>query len=142
MVPLSDITEVDYIWKNGELVPWAECTTHVLTHTLHYGSAVFEGMRCYYNEETGKSFVFRLKDHMERMVRSAKKCMIDVPYTADELVAATLETIKACELPSCYVRPLVYHGYGQMGVDPTGAPVDVIIACWSLGAFLGEEALE
>ena len=113
------IEEAKYIWKNGELVPWAECTTHVLTHSLHYGSAVFEGMRCYYNEETDASYVFRLQDHMERLIRSAKICMTEVPYTADELVAATLELIKACELKSCYVRPLVYRGYGQMGVDPT-----------------------
>lgn len=136
------IEEAKYIWKNGELVPWAECTTHVLTHSLHYGSAVFEGMRCYYNEETDKSYVFRLQDHMERLIRSAKICMTEVPYTADELVAATLEVIKACELKSCYVRPLVYRGYGQMGVDPTGAPVDVIIACWPWGAYLGADALE
>ena len=136
------IEEAKYIWKNGELVPWAECTTHVLTHSLHYGSAVFEGMRCYYNEETDASYVFRLQDHMERLIRSAKICMTEVPYTADELVAATLELIKACELKSCYVRPLVYRGYGQMGVDPTGAPVDVIIACWPWGAYLGADALE
>ena len=84
------IEEAKYIWKNGELVPWAECTTHVLTHSLHYGSAVFEGMRCYYNEETDASYVFRLQDHMERLIRSAKICMTEVPYTADELVAATL----------------------------------------------------
>lgn len=134
--------EAKYIWKNGELVPWAECTTHVLSHSLHYGSAVFEGIRCYHNAETGKSYVFRLKEHMERMVRSAKMCMIDVPYTAEELTAAALETIKANELPACYVRPLVYHGYGQMGVDPTNAPIDVIIACWPWGAYLGEDALE
>ena len=136
------IEEAKYIWKNGELVPWAECTTHVLTHSLHYGSAVFEGMRCYYNEETDASYVFRLQYHMERLIRSAKICMTEVPYTADELVAATLELIKACELKSCYVRPLVYRGYGQMGVDPTGAPVDVIIACWPWGAYLGADALE
>ena len=136
------IEEAKYIWKNGELVPWAECTTHVLTPSLHYGSAVFEGMRCYYNEETDASYVFRLQDHMERLIRSAKICMTEVPYTADELVAATLELIKACELKSCYVRPLVYRGYGQMGVDPTGAPVDVIIACWPWGAYLGADALE
>ena len=136
------IEEAKYIWKNGELVPWAECPTHVLPHSLHYGSAVFEGMRCYYNEETDASYVFRLQDHMERLIRSAKICMTEVPYTADELVAATLELIKACELKSCYVRPLVYRGYGQMGVDPTGAPVDVIIACWPWGAYLGADALE
>lgn len=99
-------------------------------------------MRCYYNEETDASYVFRLQDHMERLIRSAKICMTEVPYTADELVAATLELIKACELKSCYVRPLVYRGYGQMGVDPTGAPVDVIIACWPWGAYLGADALE
>ncbi len=134
--------EVDYIWKNGEMVPWAECTTHVLSHSLHYGSAVFEGARCYHNEDTDKSYVFRLQDHMDRLLRSCKIAMIDCPYTADELVQATLDVIHANKLKSCYIRPLVYRGYGQMGVDPTGAPVDVIIAVWPWGAYLGEDALQ
>lgn len=136
------IEETKYIWKNGELVPWAEATTHVLTHSLHYGSAVFEGIRCYHNEETGKSYVFRLKDHMDRLVRSTKIAGIPFERTSEELCEATLELIRANELPACYIRPLVYYGYGNMGVNPAGCPVEAIIAVWPWGAYLGPEALE
>ncbi|MBR5258885.1 MAG: branched-chain amino acid transaminase [Eggerthellaceae bacterium] len=136
------IQEVEYIWKNGELVPWHECTTHVLTHSLHYGSGVFEGIRCYHNEETGKSYVFRLQEHMERLIRSCKIALIDIDYTAEELCEATLEVIRANKLPACYIRPLVYRGYGNMGVNPAGCPTEVIIAVWPWGAYLGEDALE
>lgn len=136
-----DITEVDYIWKNGELVPWAEATTHVLSHSLHYGSGVFEGIRCYKDPDSDRSFVFRLRDHMERLHRSAKIAAIDLPYTVDELCDATVEVIRANNLPACYIRPLVFRGYGVMGVDPSGAPTEVIIACWPWDAYLGEDAL-
>ena len=127
---MADITEVDYIWKNGEMIPWAEATTHVLSHSLHYGSGVFEGIRCYQNPETKKSYVFRLRDHMERLHRSCKISLIDLPYSVDELCDATIELIRKNNLPSCYIRPIVYRGYGVMGVDPTGAPTDVAIAVW------------
>lgn len=139
---MADINEVDYIWKNGQLVPWAEATTHVLSHSLHYGSGVFEGIRCYQNPETKESCVFRLRDHMERLARSCKIALIDLPYSVDELCAATLEVIKANKLEKCYIRPLVYRGYGVMGVDPTGAPIDVIIAVWPWDSYLGADALE
>ena len=139
---MADITEVDYIWKNGELVPWAEATCHVLSHSLHYGSGVFEGIRCYKVPDEDKSFVFRLRDHMERLHRSCKIAQIDLPYSVDELMDATLEVIRANKLPACYIRPLVYRGYGVMGVDPTGAPVDVVIAVWPWDAYLGADALE
>lgn len=139
---MADITEVDYIWKNGEMLPWAETTTHVLSHSLHYGSGVFEGIRCYKDPDSDKSFVFRLRDHMERLHRSAKIAMMDLPYTVDELCDATVEVIRANKLTSCYIRPLVYHGYGVMGVDPSGAPTDVIIACWPWDSYLGADALE
>lgn len=139
---MADITEVDFIWKNGELVPWAEATTHVLSHSLHYGSGVFEGIRCYKAPDSGKSFVFRLEDHMQRLHRSAKIAAIDLPYSVEELCEATLEVIRANKLEACYIRPLVYRGYGVMGVDPTGAPTDVIIACWPWDAYLGADALE
>ncbi len=138
---MADITEVDYIWKNGELVPWAEATTHVLSHSLHYGSGVFEGIRCYKDPDSDKSFVFRLQDHMERLHRSAKIASIELPYTVEELCAATVEVIRANKLPSCYIRPIVYRGYGVMGVDPSGAPTDVVIACWPWDAYLGPDAL-
>ena len=139
---MADITEVDYIWKNGDMLPWAEATTHVLSHSLHYGSGVFEGIRCYKDPDSDKSFVFRLRDHMERLHRSAKIAMMDLPYTVDELCDATVEVIRANKLTSCYIRPLVYHGYGVMGVDPSGAPTDVIIACWPWDSYLGADALE
>ena len=115
---MADITEVDYIWKNGEMIPWAEATTHVLSHSLHYGSGVFEGIRCYQNPETKKSYVFRLRDHMERLHRSCKISLIDLPYSVDELCDATIELIRKNNLPSCYIRPIVYRGYGVMGVEP------------------------
>lgn len=136
-----DITEVDYIWKNGELVPWADATTHVLSHSLHYGSGVFEGIRCYQNPETGESNIFRLRDHMERLARSCKIARIDLPYTVDELCDAAVKTVKENGLKKCYIRPIVYHGYGVMGVDPTGAPIDVAIAVWPWDSYLGDDAL-
>lgn len=139
---MADLQPVSYIWKNGEIIPWEDATTHVLTHALHYGSAVFEGIRCYYDEESGDSVVFRLQDHMERLHRSAKMIMMDLPYSVDELCQATVDLIKANDIKSCYIRPLAYYGYGQMGVDPTGAPTDVIIAVWPWDAYLGEEAFE
>ena len=138
---MADITEVDFIWMNGKLVPWADANVHVLSHSLHYGSGVFEGIRCYKDPDTDRSFVFRLRDHRERLHRSAKIAAIDLPYTVDELCDATVEVIRANNLPACYIRPLVFRGYGVMGVDPSGAPTEVIIACWPWDAYLGEDAL-
>ena len=138
---MAAVTEVDFIWKNGEFVPWAEATTHVLSHSLHYGSAVFEGIRCYEGAD-GKSYVFRLQDHMDRLIRSCKISQIPIEYSAEELCDATVELIRKNGLKSCYIRPLVYRGYGSMGVDPTDAPVDVVIAVWFWGAYLGADALE
>lgn len=139
---MAELTPVDYIWKNGSMVPWAEANTHILTHSLHYGSGVFEGIRCYQDPESKKSFVFRLRDHMERLHRSCKMCLIDLPYSVDELCDATVELIRENNLPACYIRPLVYRGYGVMGVDPTGAAVDVAIAVWPWDSYLGADALE
>ena len=138
---MADVQAVDYIWKNGEAVPWEQATTHVLSHTLHYGSGVFEGIRCYHNEDTDEAVIFRLHDHMERLHRSAKIAMMEIPYSVDELCQATIDIIKKNNLKSCYIRPLAYYSYGQMGVDPTGAPVDVIIAVWPWDSYLGAEAL-
>ena len=139
---MAGITEVDYIWKNGELVPWAEATTHVLSHSLHYGSGVFEGIRCYKDPDSGKSFVFRLRDHMERIARSCKIALIDLPYSVEELCDATVEVVRANKLPACYIRPIIYRGYGTMGVDPTGSPTEVAIAAWPWESYLGADALE
>lgn len=124
------------------MIPWEEATTHVLSHSLHYGSGVFEGIRCYQDPESKKSYVFRLREHMERLHRSCKIALIDLDYTVDELCEATLEVIRKNKLEACYIRPLVYRGYGTMGVDPTGAPVDVAIAVWPWDAYLGDEALK
>jgi branched-chain amino acid aminotransferase len=132
--------EAKYIWKNGELINWADATTHILSHALHYGSAVFEGLRCYKTQNG--SAIFRLVDHMERLQRSAHMIMMDLPYTTDELVAATCDLVRSCELESCYIRPIAYRGYGAMGVNPRPAPIEVAIAAWPWDAYLGPEALE
>lgn len=136
---MAGIEEVEFIWKDGELVPWAQATTHVLTHSLHYGSAVFEGLRAYKTEKGAA--IFRLRDHMQRLVNSAKMTFMDIPYSVDELCEATIEVVKKNNLPSCYIRPIVYRGYGSLGVDPRNAPVNVVIAAWSWDSYLGEDAL-
>ncbi|MDR0347173.1 MAG: branched-chain amino acid transaminase [Coriobacteriales bacterium] len=137
---MADIQEGKYIWKNGDFVAWADATTHVLSHALHYGTAVFEGIRCYKTENG--SAVFRLKDHMERFVRSARIIMMPLAYSAEELTEAALETIRRNELESCYIRPIAYRGYGAVGVNPSSAPIDVAIAVWPWDAYLGATALE
>lgn len=134
------IPEVKYIWMNGQLVPWAEAQVHVLTHALHYGSGVFEGIRCYAAAQ-GPA-VFRLTDHLKRLERSAKLYYMAIPYSQEELRRATLELIAANGLDACYIRPLVYRGYGEMGLYPMKCPVDVSIAVWPWGAYLGEEGIQ
>jgi len=133
------ITEVDKIWMNGELVPWGEAKVHVLSHALHYGSGVFEGIRCY--DTVRGSAVFRLREHLRRLERSAKLYHMPVPYSLEELVLATHQVIRANGLEACYIRPLVFRGYGEMGIFPMNAPVDAIIAVWPWGAYLGEEGV-
>ena len=131
---------VDYIWMNGELVKWEDAKVHVLTHALHYGSGVFEGIRCY--ETPNGPAVFRLREHMERLERSARMLYMEIGYSVDEMVEAVLETIRVNKLNSCYIRPIVFRGYGIMGLDPLPAPVDFTIAAWPWGTYLGEGALE
>ena len=127
------------IWMNGELVDWDDATIHVLTHTLHYGNGVFEGIRAY---ETDRGpAVFRLREHIERLFRSAKILFLDIPYDVNDLVAATLDTVRANGHQSCYIRPLVYLGYGEMGLNPLSCSVDVSIATWPWGTYLGDEGL-
>lgn len=137
---MADVTPVKYIWKNGELVEWEQATTHVLTHSLHYGGAVFEGLRCYDTEKG--PVVFRLSDHVKRWIRSARMIMMEPQYTAEELEEAIKLTVRENGLKSCYIRPIMYRGYGVMGVDPSQAPIDTVVACWSWDAYLGPEALE
>ena len=135
------ITPTQKIWMDGELVDWADAKVHVLTHTLHYGSGVFEGIRAYPTSE-GVA-VFRLADHIRRLLASAHVLMIDVPYTEDQLVDATAQVVRVNDMhDGCYLRPLVYLGYGEMGLNPLPAPVKVSIATWPWGTYLGEEALE
>jgi len=136
---MAALPKVDKIWMNGALVDWDSAQVHVLTHALHYGSGVFEGIRCY-ETPTGPA-VFRLTEHMERLARSAKMMRMELPYSVDELVDATLALITVNKLKSCYIRPLVYRGYGVMGLDPLPAPVDIVIAVWPWDTYLGEEAL-
>ena len=138
---MAGMQEVDYIWKNGEFIPWAEATTHVLSHSLHYGSGVFEGLRCYHNPETDKSYIFRLQDHMARLLRSCHIAMIPIEYTVEELCDATVELIRKNGLKKCYIRPIVYYGYEKLGVNPAGCPVEVVIAAWPWDSYLGEDAL-
>ena len=130
---------VEYIWKDGNLVKWEDAQVHVLTHALHYGSGVFEGIRCY-RTPTGPA-VFRLREHMERLERSARMLYMEIGYSVDEMVEAVLETIRANKLEACYIRPLVYRGYGSMGVDPVPAPVEFFIAVWPWESYLGEDSL-
>ncbi len=134
------VPPVEFIWKNGVLVPWDEAQVHVLTHTLHYASGAFEGIRCYATPD-GPA-VFRLTEHMERFKASAKMLYMDLDYSVGELCQAVVDTIKANKLDQCYIRPLVFRGYGEMGVDPLGSPVECVIAVWSWDSYLGEDALE
>ncbi len=134
------IQAVDKIWMDGALVDWKDANVHILTHSLHYGYGVFEGIRAYATSQ-GPA-VFRLTDHIERLFNSARIFMIDIPFTPEQLVEATKETVRVNGLESCYIRPLVYLGYGEMGLNPLPCPVNVAIAVWPWGTYLGDEALE
>ena len=131
-----NVEPTDLIWMNGDFVAWEDAKVHVLTHGLHYGTGVFDSMRCY-DTEIGPA-VFRNVEHLQRLVSSAELYYMPVPYTVEELRAATLELVARNGLRSCYIRPIVNRGYGQMGLNPLEAPVDVTIACWEWGAYLGD----
>lgn len=132
--------KVDYIWMNGKLVDWDDAKIHVLSHVVHYGSAVFEGGRCY---KTPKGpACFRHQDHVDRLFNSAKIYRMDIPFTKQQIFDAVFEIINANGLDECYVRPIVYRGYDSLGVDPRNCPVDVTIAVWPWGKYLGPEAME
>ena len=131
--------ETEKIWMNGELVDWADARIHVGTHGLHYGSGVFEGIRAY---DTPKgTAVFRLADHLQRLHNSARLLYMDLPYSIEELRDAHFQLISANGLPECYLRPIAFYGYGELGVSAVGNPVDVVIMSWPWGAYLGEESL-
>jgi branched-chain amino acid aminotransferase len=133
------VTPVEKIWMNGKLVNWADAQIHVLSHVVHYGSSWFEGIRCY---ETKKgSAIFRLDKHLERLYDSVRIYHAEIPYTKQQLEDAIVETIKVNKLKSCYIRPIVFRGYGDVGVNPLNNPIDVAIAVWEWGTYLGKEAL-
>jgi branched-chain amino acid aminotransferase len=134
------VDPTDLIWMNGEFVAWEDAKVHVLTHGLHYGTGVFEGVRCY-DSELGPA-VFRNAEHVERLFRSAELYYMEIPFSAEQLRAATLELVARNGLRSCYIRPIVYRGYGSMGLNPLDSCVDVTIACWEWGKYLGEEGAE
>ncbi|GAB3414953.1 branched-chain amino acid transaminase [Haloparvum alkalitolerans] len=134
-----DEMDVDTIWKNGEFLDWEDATTHVLTHALHYGTGVFEGVRCY-DTENGPA-IFRWEEHLDRLFDSAKVYDMDIGHSREELTEATLRLLRDQDLESCYIRPIAYYGYDTLGVSPKDCPTDVAIAAWPWGAYLGEEAL-
>lgn len=132
------ITPTKKIWMDGQLVAWDDAMVHVLSHGLHYGTGAFEGVRAYPTSQ-GPA-IFRLREHMQRLLNSCKILMIDVPFTLDELCDAAVDVVRANNMSDgCYIRPLVYLGYGEMGVNPLPAPVNVAIACWPWGAYLGDD---
>lgn len=134
------IQKMDYIWFNGELVEWDKATIHVMSHVVHYGTSFFEGIRCY--ETPQGPAIFRLTPHMQRLIDSAKIYRTTIPYTLDQLVAAVKETVRANRLRSGYIRPVVFRGYGEIGVNPQNNPVEVAIATIEWGKYLGAEAME
>ncbi len=129
-----------FIWYDGKLVPWRDATTHVLTHSLHYGLAVFEGVRAY-NTQNGTA-IFRLAEHTQRLINSGKIYLMQIPYSKDALMEAQLEVVRANKLESCYLRPIAFYGSEKMGISTRGATVHVAIAAWPWGAYLGEDGLE
>ena len=135
-----DDMDIDTIWMDGEFVDWDDAQIHVLTHGLHYGSGVFEGVRCY-DTERGPA-IFRWDEHLDRLYNSAKPYDLDIDFSREELTNATHELIERQDLQSCYIRPIAFYGYNSLGVSPGDCPTRVAIACWPWGAYLGEEALE
>jgi branched-chain amino acid aminotransferase len=133
------LQKTEKIWMDGELVNWDDANIHILTHTLHYGSGVFEGIRAY-GTPRGPA-VFRLTDHITRLFNSAKIFLIDIPFTPEEIIEATKQTVRVNGLDACYIRPIVYLGYGEMGLNPLPCPVQVSIAVWPWGTYLGDDGI-
>jgi branched-chain amino acid aminotransferase len=128
------------IWKNGRMIPWKEATVHLAAHVIHYGSGVFEGIRCYKNRNG--SAVFRLEDHIRRLIHSAKIYRMNIPHSMETLAEACIEVLRVNRLDEAYLRPIAFRGYGSLGVDPTSCPVETAVMAWKWGAYLGAEALE
>lgn len=133
------VKKVDKIWMNGKLVNWDDAQIHILSHVIHYGSSWFEGIRCY--ETARGTAIFRLDRHIRRLFDSVKIYRTEIPYTEAQIEAAIMETIRANKMKACYIRPVVYRGYGDVGVNPLTCPVDVTIAVWEWGSYLGSDAL-
>jgi branched-chain amino acid aminotransferase len=134
------IKATEKIWYNGKFLEWDDARIHVLSHVVSYGSAVFEGIRCY--KTTGGPAIFRLRDHMQRLVNSARIYRMELPFSLEELNAAAVDVVRANKMGACYVKPIVLRGYGEAGVNPFPCPIEVYIACWEWGAYLGAEAME
>jgi branched-chain amino acid aminotransferase len=137
---MAKITETEWIWRDGEFIRWQDATVHVLAHSMQFGSSAFEGIRCY-KTPRGPA-IFRLEDHLQRLLDSCKIYRMEVKYSIDELVAATCEMVERNNVESCYIRPMVLRGYGASGMVPHDSPVEVYLPCWPWGAYLGEGALE
>src|SRR5688572_30486226 len=135
------IKKVDTIWVDGALIPWDQATDHVLAHTMHYGVGAFEGIRAYQRAD-GKTHVFRLREHVDRLLDSATICTMECPYTRDQLIQACLQLVRANKMTACYLRPLIYLGYGALGLGSMESPVRSMIACYEWGAYLGDEGLK
>jgi len=134
------IKEVEYIWMDGEFVHWEDAKIHILSHVIHYGSSAYEGLRAY---ETPKgTAIFRLKDHLKRLFDSAKIYRMEIPYTKDEITTTIKKLIQKNKLKKCYIRPIVYRGFNELGVNPLNCPVKMAVAVWEWGKYLGDDALE
>ena len=133
------ITKTEKIWRNGNWINWDDATLHVLSHVVSYGSAVFEGIRCY--DTTQGPAIFRLRDHMQRLINSAKIYRMELDFSLDDYCNAACELVRLNKMTSCYVKPIVLRGYGEVGVNPIGCPIESYMACWHWGAYLGAEAL-
>ncbi|MBN1573559.1 MAG: branched-chain amino acid transaminase [Deltaproteobacteria bacterium] len=134
------VDKVSKIWMDGKLIPWEEANVHILTHTLHYGLGVFEGIRCYKCSD-GRSAIFRLREHVDRLFGSAKISFIDIPYSEDDIAEAVIETLKVNNMEEGYIRPIVFIGDGAMGVHPQKNPIRTAIVVWKWGAYLGDDGL-
>ena len=137
---MAKIVPTGWIWRDGEFIPWADAQLHVLSHSMQFGSSAFEGIRCY--STPGGPAIFRLEDHLQRLINSCRIYRMEVPYTVDELVAASCELVERNEMDACYIRPMVLRGYGAAGMVPHESPIEVYIPCWQWGTYLGEGALE
>jgi branched-chain amino acid aminotransferase len=137
---MAKLDATEWIWRDGEFIAWQDATVHVLAHSMQFGSSAFEGIRCY-STPRGPA-IFRLEDHLQRLLNSCKIYRMEVPYTLDELVAANCELVERNGLDACYLRPMVIRGYGAAGMVPFDSPIEVFLPCWPWGAYLGNNAME